>query len=419
MNSKLLLFFSLILFFACKDEPVPTVEGIPTHVRAMYKSDPATSVVIGWNRFHHDKTKNKIYWDTEDHGKDITLYENSIEPEFYSSYKGIKSAFVELKDLEPNSNIYFVIQNEMGITKRYWVQTLSDSQNSDFSFIAGGDSRNNRTPRQSANKLVAKLKPHAVFFGGDMTDNGSGGEWFKWFDDWELTIDSTGRLTPILAARGNHEDTNSVLEKLFWLPKKNYYALTFGNGLLRFYALNSEISTSGKQLSWLRKDLQKHYENSIWKFAQYHKPMRPHVKKKSEGTYIYKYWAKVFYTYGMDLVMESDSHTVKSTWPLKPSTEKGSDEGFIRDDENGTTYIGEGCWGAPLRKSDDNKKWTRDNGSFNQFKLIHVSLEKVDIRTIKVDNADEVGENRLEDRFALPKNLDVWNPKNGDLISLQ
>lgn len=417
INLLLLLCFFLILP-SCNDEPVPTVEGAPAHIRAMYKSDPATSVVIAWNRFHHDKNQDIIYWDTVDHGDDINLYRYSQSPDHYSNYKDIESAFVELKGLEPESNVYFVIVNEKGQSTRHWVQTLPDNRDAKLSFISGGDSRNNRIPRTNANKLVSKIKPHAVLFGGDMTDNGSGAEWFRWFDDWELTTDSTGRLTPILAARGNHEDSNTVLEKLFWLPKNNYYALSFADGLIRFYSLNSEISTGGNQLEWLEKDLANN-QDIVWKFAQYHKPMRPHVKSKSEGSSEYKFWSSVFYDNGMDLVMESDSHSVKSTWPLRPFTGDGSDEGFIRDDENGTVYVGEGCWGAPLRNSDDTKAWTRDSGSFNQFKLIHVSAQKIELRTIKVDNADEVGENTLENRFDFPLNLDVWNPNNGDVITIQ
>ena len=63
--------------------------------------------------------------------------------------------------------------------------------------------------------------------------------------------------------------------------------------------------------------------------------------------------------------MESDAHLVKSTWPIRPSTDADNEEGFIRDDKNGTVYVGEGCWGAPLRGADDNKSWTRDSDSFN------------------------------------------------------
>ena len=81
----------------------------------------------------------------------------------------MQNIFVQLKDLIPDTKYYFVIKYNDFISKRYWFETLPDHPNKKLSFISGGDSRNNRTTRKNANKLVAKLKPHAVFFGGDLT----------------------------------------------------------------------------------------------------------------------------------------------------------------------------------------------------------------------------------------------------------
>ena len=416
--SKILLLSFLLLINSCVLEPAAEYRNRPNHIRTMFKNDPSTTVVIGWNRYHTKKSSSKIYWDTVDHGEDIEAYANEMEPQKYSNYFGIKSAFVELTDLEPQTRYYFIIKNSLGKSKRYFVETLPNNRDARISLIAGGDSRNNRTPRKAANTLVAKLKPHAVLFGGDMVNTGSPGEWHKWFNDWQRSHGEDGRVTPIIAARGNHEISNKILKALFWLPNKNYYALSIADGLIRTYVLNSEMSMGGNQLTWLKKDLEEN-QDIVWKMAQYHRPMRPHVAKKSEGTNQYKYWAPLFYEHQVKLVIESDSHTVKSTWPVRPSTEEGSDQGFVRDDANGTTFVGEGCWGAPLRASNDTKEWTRDSGSFNQFKLIFVDQNKIELRTIKVDNADEVAEIDIENRFELPENLDVWNPSEGDVITIE
>jgi hypothetical protein len=46
--------------------------------------------------------------------------------------------------------------------------------------------------------------------------------------------------------------------------------------------------------------------------------------------------------------------------PVKPT-----DMSFgVRDDATGTVFVGEGCWGAPLRTASDTKAYTRDAGSF-------------------------------------------------------
>ena len=410
---KAFLLTSMFLLSGCFEVPE---KDVPGHIRAVYKSDPATSIVIGWNRYESEAQDDVFYWDTVDHGADLAAYANKKTPDHYSHYVSrLKNAFVELKGLEPETRYYFVIKNSFGVSKRFYFETLPDHRDAKISIIAGGDSRNNRTPRKAANLLVKKLKPHFVYFGGDMVAEGFPNQWFDWFEDWQITIGDDGRVTPIVPARGNHEISNDILERLFWLPESNYYVLNIADGLLRAYVLNSEAPIGGRQTDWLLEDLQNN-QDAQWKIAQYHRPMRPHVAKKSEGTNQYKYWAQAFYDYGVDLVMESDAHTVKSTWPLRPSLETGSDQGFIRDDERGVVYAGEGCWGAPLRNPDDTKSWTRDSGVFNQFKWIFVDKDGIELRTVKVDNAEEVGELKADNRFAMPANLDLWNPSNGSVI---
>ncbi|WP_378184119.1 fibronectin type III domain-containing protein [Aquimarina sp. SS2-1] len=396
------------------------VMGLQLHAsndkyRLMLRGNPATSIVIGWNQTSGNNPI--VYYGTTDYGTNYTNYPNSKSPDRTVSYKGMNNTFARLTGLQPNTAYYFVIRDSQGSSERFWFKT-APADRSRLSFIAGGDSRNNRTPRQNANLLVAKLKPHAVLFGGDMTDDDTNSQWQTWFNDWHLTIASDGRMFPIVATRGNHEDSNNSVYHLFDTPSSSvYYALTFGDNLVRTYTLNTEISISGNQTTWLRNDLNASH-NVIWKMAQYHKPMRPHVSYKSEGNSQYNNWAQLFYEKGVKLVIECDAHTVKTTWPVKPSSGSGSDEGFIRDDQNGTVYAGEGCWGAPLRSNDDNKDWTRNSARFNQFKWIFVDEEKTEIRTIKVDNASQVGSVSNDNVFQIPTNLDIWNPSNGSVVTI-
>ncbi|WP_299676432.1 fibronectin type III domain-containing protein [uncultured Tenacibaculum sp.] len=381
--------------------------------RLTLRDDPATTIVIGWNQI--SGSNPRVYYGTTDYGTDYNRYDFNMAPTKAVSYKGMNNHFARLTGLQPNTAYYFVIRDSQGTSRRLWFKT-APADNSRLSFIAGGDSRNNRTPRRNANLLVSKLKPHAVLFGGDMTDNDTNSQWRTWFDDWQLTIASDGRMFPIIAARGNHEDSNNSIYNLFDVPSTSvYYAITFGNNLVRTYTLNTEISISGNQTTWLGNDLNS--TNTIWKIAQYHKPMRPHVRFKSEGNSQYGNWARLFYDKNVKLVVECDAHTVKTTWPVRPSSSSGNDEGFKRDD-NGTTYVGEGCWGAPLRSNDDNKNWTRNSGRFNQFKWIFVDENKIETRTIRVDNASNVGSVSNNNSFQIPSNLDVWNPSNGSVVTI-
>ena len=384
--------------------------------RLTLRDDPATTIVIGWNQI--SGSNPVVYYGTTDHGTNWSAYSNNQAPSRQISYAGMNNQFARLTGLTPNTSYFFVIRDSEGTSQRLWFKTAPNVSTERLSFIAGGDSRNNRTPRINANKLVSKLRPHAVFFGGDMTSSGTNSEWAQWFDDWQYTIGTDGRMIPIVATRGNHESSNAMIYNLFDTPSSSvYYAITFGGNLIRAYTLNTEISISGNQTTWLQNDLQAN-NNTIWKMAQYHKPMRPHVSSKSEGNNQYNYWSSLFYNNNVKLVVECDAHTVKTTWPVKPSTGGGSDEGFIRDDQNGTVYVGEGCWGAPLRSNNDNKDWTRNSASFNQFKWVFVDANTIETRTIKVDNANQVGQVSDNNIFTPPANLDIWSPSNGSVVTI-
>jgi len=382
--------------------------------RLILVSDPSSTITVAWNQI--SGANPIVYYDTVDHGTDYTQYSFSKTVDRSVSARGMSNQFARLTGLTPNTNYYFVINDSEGTSQRFWFRTAPDD-NSRLSFIAGGDSRNNRVPRQNANKLVSKLKPHAVLFGGDMTDDDTNAEWQDWFDDWQLTTASDGRMFPIVPSRGNHEST-TIVYNLFDTPNSNsYYAMTWGNNLIRTYTLNSEISVLGNQLTWLQNDLAA-ASGLTWKMAQYHKPMRPHTAAKSEGNSEYNAWAQLFYDEKVRLVVDCDSHMAKTTWPVKPSSDVGNDEGFVIDQLNGTVYTGEGCWGAPLRPNNDDKSWTRNSGTFNQFKLIFVEESKIELRTVDVNNADSVAEVSNTDPFTLPANINIFSPPTGAVVTI-
>lgn len=385
--------------------------------RCSWRTDPATSMVIGWDQV--TGYTPVIYYDIVDHGTNVNNYAYQQEPDYAVHSKGMNNHFARLQYLRPNTIYYFVIEDSEGVNERYSFKTAPDNPEEPLAIIAGGDSRNHRTARVFANKIVSKLRPHFVLFGGDMTGKDSGREWIDWMNDWQETIsvEKARRITPIIVARGNHEYSNKTLIELFDVAEETiYYSLEFGGGLLRIYTLNSLMASGGEQKEWLAWDLENH--DATWKMAQYHFATRPHTKRKAERNDQLANWSRLFYKYGVDLVVESDIHTVKSTYPISPSTASGSDQGFIRDDERGTVYVGEGCWGAPLRRNDDIKSWTRDSGSFNQFKWILVDQYKIEVRTVKTDNGDQVGTLPSENLFYAPPGLDIWEPSNGAVVTI-
>ena len=394
--------------------PASAVTG---RYRITWQDDPATTMVIGWDQISGHSPI--VYLDEYDYGQEFSRYRFSKPAERLTNAKGMNNHFVNLRGLKPNTTYYFVIRDSEGISRRLSFQTAPNYQEARLSIIAGGDSRNNREARQDANSLVGKLRPHLVLFNGDMTDGDTPQEWKEWFDDWQLTISPDGHVTPIVVARGNHEASNESLVDLFNVRSETmYYALTFCGGLLRIYTLNSLIPAGGNQRDWLERDLGAHTDIP-WKIAQYHHTMRPHTSRKPENNELYVNWAPLFYGYKVNLVMESDAHVVKTTWPIKPSSGPQSFEGFERDDVNGTVYAGEGGWGAPLRDNNDDKPWTRNSGSFNQFKWIFVDQYKIEVRVVRTDGANRVRPVDPRDIFTIPYGLAIWNPSQGDVVTIR
>lgn len=386
--------------------------------RATWREDPATTMVIGWDQI--SGSDPVLYYDIADRGQQVASYKMSKKPDQVILSKGMNNHFVRLSGLKPNTVYYFIIKDSEGSSKRMSFQTAPADPTSRLSIIAGGDSRNFREARLDANKLVSKLRPHLVMFNGDMTAEDSATEWRLWFDDWQATIGSDGRIFPVLVARGNHEASNKSLFELFDVKNPDlYYAITFCGGLIRIYTLNSLIPSGGDQRLWLEQDLRTNMASATWRFVQYHHSIRPHTSVKPDRDELLLNWATLFHKYRVQLATESDAHVVKWTYPIRPSKQPGSDQGFIRDDESGTTYIGEGCWGAPLRESDDNKSWTRNSGSFNQFHWIFVDQYKMEIRTVKTDNSDQVKEVNPNSIFQAPVGLVLWSPQNGDVVTIQ
>ena len=387
-------------------------------VRVVFNSIASEEATIIWEQ-HGGEFINLVYsvnnFANESASELIKIQRVSAK----NKARGMFNHIIRLKNLKSNTKYYFQLEDSEGKSRIYYFSTCSNSPNDRISFIAGGDSRDRSEIRRKANVLVSKLKAHAVLFNGDFTGYDIHSQWIDWFNDWEYSIAADGRITPLVVTRGNHERSNSVLVKLFDIPSKGvYYSTEFGGDLLNLVSLNSEILKIGAQKFFLYSTLRKH-EDFHWQIAQYHRPIRPHVKHKKEMETQYNNFVPLFEKYkNLRLCLENDSHTCKVTWPIVSSKDSLSSEGFKRDDEKGIVYAGEGCWGAPLRTADDSKPWTRDAASVNQFNWIFVSKEKIELRTVLYENAAEVSELTEETRFMMPEKIKLWTPSNGSLVEI-
>ena len=391
--------------------------GLTRRYRLSLRGDPSSNITIGWEQ--NGGNSPILYYGTIDYGQNWASYPTSQTEDRQVNAKGMDNRFVRLTGLTPNTIYYFVIKDSDGTSPRFWFKTTPMGNASPLSVIAGGDSRAylDNSPRQNANKMVAKLRPDFVLFGGDYTWLGLNLEWSEWMDDWQLTTSPDGRMYPAVWERGNHESNSGTVYDLFDVPDADeYFTIPVGGNFLNIYTLNTEISIAGNQSGWLEADLQANSDNYDWNIAQYHRSIRPHTTAKPNADIQYNSWAHLFHDYRVQLIVESDAHDVKTTWPVKPSTGPNSDEGFELDTLLGSVYIGEGCWGAPLRTNDWDKIWTRNSASFNSFHWLKIAKDTIEIRTIATDNEASVSSVTDLDRFTPPTGIDIWNPSNGSVV---
>lgn len=380
--------------------------------RLVWFEDPTTTATFVWNQKKGQPAV--LYYGLENHNRSKNAYSHQAKVERVIDYDGMKNCVVRLKNLKPDSWYFMCLGDDFGESRRFYFRT-APAKPQPFTFICGGDSRNFREVRQSANSLCRKLSPLFVAFTGDMINHDTAEEWGKWLDDWQLTINEKGRLIPIAPHRGNHEVRPETIPNYFGTPKDSYAAFTIGKDLFRYYILNSEIPADGAQGAWLAKDFKENAQGITHLVAGYHKPMRPHTSGKSLGRNSYK-WAQLFYEVGLDLAMESDSHVMKRTLPLRPDVKDTEGFSAAPDDPKATIFLGEGCWGAPLRRADLRMSWTVGAEAFNGFDWIYVTPEAMYNKTVKIEKSSSVGEVDLEKPFENPENIVLWEPSGGDAV---
>ena len=424
-----------------------------TVVRYGYSTDESRWVekVVDTTRYFHSKLKpgkknkkNKVKHQqgqkgakTQDlaHKDNGPRVEKPLEPE-----QPLTTHFVRLSSLKPDSAVYFRVcksgAKECG--DRFWFKT-APIKAKPFVAIAGGDTRTGHTNRRQGNKLVAKIRPLFVMHGGDYTNVNNVSQVSRFLDDWQLsysqdTIDGLAykRIYPLLPTHGNHEDQEFRTLCLVFgydynaddaCDVSDTYGAVDVSPLLRVYTLNSQYMNPGYESharamnSWLAKDMSELGGERLWRLGQYHKPIFPHVEKKSEAIVLHDWWADTFYRHNMNLVVESDSHMNKLTYPLRPQDIQVIDKKnpgnskYIASPEGGTVFVGEGSWGAPARSANDPKDWTIDLTSIQQFKVISVTPEALAVRTAQFDGAATALslQERARDPLALPANVNWWS----------
>jgi len=404
---------------------ISTAHGATKHHRVVWDSDPSSAAVIG---FSPDGTTNSPYVNygfTTNESLWVTSAVNNTQT-FASS---LTSHFVRLTGLPADSAVYYRLCDQSGCGQRFWFKT-APSNNAPFVAVAGGDTRTGWNTRRAGNRLIAKIRPLFIMHGGDFTDSNSASQMNQYLSDWALTysndtIDGNNykRIYPLIPTHGNHEDNDfRTLCRVFGVDYNGdgqcNNSDTFGafniSPLLRVYTLNSQYQRSGwssyasAMNNWLTGDLSSSGNSAVWRFAQYHKPMFPHYSGKSDNPRLHDWWSRPFYDYSMNMVVESDTHISKLTEAIAPSG-----NGFAATQSGGTIYVGEGSWGAPTRSANDAKSWTIDMASIQQFKVITVQPDKLEVRTAQFDDSASTlsRAQRVANPILLPSNVNWWSAR--------
>lgn len=410
-----------------------TAQAATQNVRVTWNDNPDTNITVGFSTtasgayLKYGSSTDEASWQVAN----VTRVGTFGSPV-------LTSQFVQLSQLTPNTAYYMQACDSGGCGQRYWFKTASSTPQN-MTFIAGGDSRTNRSVRQQANRMVAKIRPAFIDFGGDLTYSNTATEMVEWLTDWELsysadTINGVSyKFIPGLIVNvGNHEDNDKQFVcKVFGADmdkngtcsnRDTYGAFNINGSQLRIYNLNSQLRTSAAehvaQTDWMKADLAAAGAQAQWRMGAYHVPALPRTSSKPSVTAEMFAWGTHFYDLKMNFIFESDSHLLKVTAPVKPAT-SGSDYVEVA---GGTVYLGEGAWGAPLRAADRPANWLLDLYMGYNFNILQFVGDQVQVISVLFEG--EAGATALTkaardaDPNALPVGLPIRKIAGADAYAL-
>jgi hypothetical protein len=258
---------------------------------------------------------------------------------------------VELTGLEPDG-VYEFRPAER--ERPYHFRTMPERLTRNLRVVAGGDT----APAgvfEKINAMAASLKPDFILWGGDYSySDGKAGEIKKeilWHENIRAHLIGTDRrVIPVIAAIGNHEVNSAVApyyEANFAFPAEDTYGVLDFGDYLSVWVLdtNHRARIAGEQTEWFAASLAARARDPRRILIPvYHVPAYPSVRK-DEGTTleIRQHWVPLFEKAGVSAAFEHHDHAYKRTHPLLG--------GKVQDaPAKGVTYLGDGAWGASIRK---------------------------------------------------------------------
>ena len=345
-----------------KDKDKDDAENLgfaPDTLFLTWQRDPTTTMTVQWVGSEWeaaDKTVSVAQYHTAAPAAPAaaqpwTAVKPAVKPFPMTDLKVFRAEFT---GLTPGTEYQFKI-GKKSPTWRF--RTMPAKATDTFTFVSGGDCGVNHHAAAN-NAAAAAQDPYFVLIDGDLGyDNGRDPVVALGFirNYSKHTVDTKGRLVPLVAGIGNHEVNGAygktMKEATFFAPlfdglyKDTSYAVLDIGDYLSLVLLDSGHAApiGGEQADWLEKTL-KARAGVPHLIAANHVPAYPSYRpveveggeaKAGTGEENRKHWVPLFEKYGVDVVLEHHDHTFKRTHPLLG--------GHV--DKNGVVYLGDGSWG--------------------------------------------------------------------------
>lgn len=238
------------------------------------------------------------------------------------------------------SIIHYSIFSNNAWTSDMTFHTSVSPNSTNFSFIAGGDSRTNLGDWETAaNKLATESVDFHLFLGDHVNSGSSTTDWNNWYNRGTNFLENN----LIYHTGGNHEYGSIYLNQFVMPGKEKWYSFEFGDALFICLLSQQDFST---QHTWLTNELST--TTKTWKIVFFHKPFFTTGGHANDMNSYRSTWWKAFDDYGVDVVLGGHTHYYLRSKPINLNVSSTSpvDE-YGSGVEQGRLQIVAGSYGAP------------------------------------------------------------------------
>ncbi len=306
------------------------------HIHWGSTGDPLNGLTITWHASSLSSTGDQIKW-----GYTSAYEQGAFDVDHRDDYGGYLFDYT-FPTLNANSTIHYNIytDDEWGHATRTF-QTSTDPGSTQFSFIAGGDSRTNMSDWQTAANWLANESTDFHLFLGDHVNSGtSTTDWTYWYNNGVNYLERN----LIYHTAGNHEYGSIYLNQFVMPENERWYSFEFGNALFICLLTEEDFST---QYTWLVEQLST--TDKTWKIVFFHKPFFCTGSHVDDMTTYRDTWWQAFDDYGVDVILGGHVHYYLRSKPINLNVsstaavaEYGSEPG------QGRLQILSGSYGAPV-----------------------------------------------------------------------